>query len=62
LAHIIKHLVTAELNYSKAEKELYAIVPRTEYFKHYLYGRSFKVRTDHRPLRYLLTQKDPPPD
>lgn len=32
-----------------------------EYFYQYLYGRKFKVYTDHLPLTWLLNKKDPHP-
>ena len=41
------------------EKELTAIHWAIDYFKPYLYGRRFKVRTDHRPLVYLFGMNKP---
>lgn len=29
------------------------------HFKQYIYGRQFKIRTDHRPLVYLFRMKEP---
>ena len=36
------------------EKEYTAIHWENNYFKPYLYGRKFTVKTDHRPLVYLF--------
>jgi hypothetical protein len=49
----------AELNYSTIEKELLAIIWSTKHFRPYLYGRSFIIETDHKPLLWLFNVKDP---
>lgn len=47
-------------NYSATKLEMYAIVYYVQHFKHLLIGKEFTVRTDHRPLLWLHSFKDPP--
>ena len=48
-----------ERRYSVTRKELLAIVHFVKYFRHYLYGRPFLLRTDHGSLRWLFNFKEP---
>ena len=59
VAYFSKHLAKVERNYSTTEKELYAIVLSVEHFKQFLYGVEFTVITDHQPLKYLWSIKEP---
>ena len=59
VAYFSQRLNKSERNYSTSEKELYAIVLATEYFRQFVYGVHFKIITDHKPLQYLLTVKEP---
>uniref|UniRef100_A0AAG5D2B9 RNA-directed DNA polymerase n=1 Tax=Anopheles atroparvus TaxID=41427 RepID=A0AAG5D2B9_ANOAO len=49
----------AEKNYGTIEKELLAIVWSVKHYRPYLYGKHFNIFTDHKPLVYLFTMKDP---
>ncbi|KAF9760650.1 Retrovirus-related Pol polyprotein from transposon 17.6 [Nosema granulosis] len=52
-----KTLDKAQLNYSVTDKELLGIVKSIENFRHYLLGKTFKLRTDHKALIYLWNTK-----
>ena len=59
IAYTSRTLNNDERNYPTIEKELLAIVWRYMYFRQYLYGRKFTVVTDHRPVTWFFSVKDP---
>lgn len=59
ISYASRLLNEAERNYSTIEKELLAIVYCVNYFRPYLYGRKFQLTTDHKPLVWLHSVKDP---
>ena len=59
IAYTSKHLNEREAKWSTTEKECFAIVHAIEVFRPYLYGRSFTVFTDHRPLEWLMSKPEP---
>lgn len=59
IAYASRPLNSSEINYPTIEKELLAIVWSVKYFRPYLYGRHFTIKTDHKPLVYLFGMKDP---
>ena len=46
-------------NYSTYDRELLAMVAAIRHFRHHLLGTRFTLRSDHRPLQFLQTTKDP---
>ena len=59
IAYTSKHLSERESKWSTTEKEAYAIIHAVRVFYPYLYGRPFKVYTDHKPLEWLMNVQDP---
>lgn len=59
IAFASKSFTPGESHKSVIEKELTAIHWAINKFRPYLYGYKFKVRTDHKPLVYLFSMKDP---
>jgi hypothetical protein len=59
IAYAGRNLNKAERNYSTSEKELLAIVWGIKHFRPYLYGRKFKIASDHKPLMWIMNIKDP---
>ena len=49
----------AERNYCVTRRELLAVVSFVWYFRHYLSGAHFTLRTDHAALYWLLRKRDP---
>lgn len=52
-------LSKSERNYCITDKELLAVRHFVEYYKQYLLGRKFLVRTDHQALVWLFKLKEP---
>ena len=57
LAFYNKAILGRSLARSTYEKELMAIVHSVHHWRNYLLGRRFRIRMDHRSLKYLLEQR-----
>jgi hypothetical protein len=56
IAYMSKKMLPAEKNYPVHEQELLAIICALREWRHHVYGKDFKVITDHHSIRYLSTQ------
>ena len=59
IAYASRSLDRREQNYCVTRRELLAVVHFLKYFKQYLLGRKFRVRTDHAALTWLRKTPDP---
>lgn len=59
IAYASRSLDRRERNYCVTRKELLAVVHFMRYFKQYILGRHFTVRTDHAALTWLRKTPDP---
>lgn len=59
IAYASSSFSKADRNKAPIEQELLAIYYGIKHFRPYLYGTNFLVRSDHKPLSYLFSMKDP---
>ena len=58
IAYGSRQLKDHEKEYATHDLELAAVVFAFKLWRHYLYGKRFKVHTDHKSLQYIFTQGD----
>ena len=58
IAYASRQLRTHDVNYPTHDLELAAIVHTLKIWRHYLYGETFSIFTDHKSLKYISTQKE----
>ncbi len=61
VAYASRTLNSTERRYRTTEKEAYAIIWAIQNFRSLLYGRTFSILTDHKPLKWLLSLTTPSP-
>jgi len=59
IAYASRQLDRRKMNYCVTRKELLAVVYFLRYFKQYLLGREFRIRTDHSALTWLKHTPEP---
>ena len=58
IAYASRQLKKHETNYPTHDLELAAVVFALKIWRHYLYGETCRIFTDHKSLKYLLTKKE----
>ena len=55
MAYASRQLKPHEQNYPTHDLELVVVVFALKIWRHYLYGEKYRIYTDHKSLKYLLT-------
>ena len=58
VAYASRQLKKYEQNYLVHDLEMAAVVFALEIWRHYLYGATCEIYTDHKSLKYIFEQKD----
>ena len=58
IAYVSRQLKTYEENYPTNDLELAAVVHALKIWRHYLYGATCQIFTDHKSLKYIFTQRE----
>ena len=59
ICYASRTMTKSEKNYCVMKKEMLALVFFVKKFRHYLLGKKFRVRTDHKALAWLWSFKEP---
>jgi len=57
ITYFSKKLRLPETCYSTFDRELLAVYLAIRHFRHFVEGREFHIRTDHKPLIYALSTR-----
>ena len=58
IAYALRQLKKHEQNYPTHDLELAAVVFALKLWRHYLYGVTCEIYTDHKSLKYIFQQRD----
>ena len=58
IAYASRQLRPHEVSYPVHDLELAAVVYALKIWRHYLYGETFQIFTDHKSLKYLMSQRE----
>ena len=58
IAYALRQLKVHERNYPTHNLEVAAVIFALKIWRHYLYGESCEIYTDHKSLKYIFTQKE----
>ena len=58
IAYASRQLRPNEVSYPVRDLELAAVVFALKIWRHYLYGETFQIFTDHKSLKYLMSQRE----
>jgi len=58
VAYASRQLKTHEVNYPVHDLELAAVLFALRVWRHYLYGSRVQIFTNHKSLKYLMSQKE----
>jgi hypothetical protein len=58
IAYASRQLKPQAVNYPVHDLELVAVICALRVWRHYLYGSWVQIFTDHKSLKYLVTQKE----
>lgn len=59
ISYASRSMSRTQRRYCTTRRELLAVVVFANYFRHYLLGRKFIIRTDHSALRWIMSFKEP---
>ena len=58
VAYVSRQLKKHEQNYPTHDLEMAAVVFALKIWRHYLYGVTCEIYTDHKSLKYIFQQRD----